>query len=222
MKTKYVITNNPAHLSRDPGNIAIVAAAQATPYAKASAARRSSKISATSAANKAAQFTPETQPRDPNGRFRRILARLKTNLGDKATDAIAKEIESAEVAQVAGNYEEMRKHGSTLIEMIDNVADGQLAQGTVKNLRNGARDLGKVMAYLPLPQGNPNAKIRFSDMPPASGEMVRAMIERVKEKLSAEDALKYTKVLDEFMAGSRTMTSDEMASNLNKLLRVLA
>lgn len=217
-----MITSNPAHLSRDPGDVTIVAAAQGTSWAQSSAARRAAKTSATNKAKKDAQFTPETQPRDPNGRFRRILARLKTNLGDKATEGIAKKIESAEVAQVAGNYEEMRIHGGELIEMIDAVQDGQLAQGTVKNLRNGARDLGKVMAYLPLPQGNPNAKIRFSDMPPASANMVREMIKRVEEKLSSEDAAKYTKVLKEYMAGSRTMTSDEMASNLNKLLRVLA
>lgn len=222
MKTNYVITSNPARLSRDPGDVNIVAAAQATPYAKASAARRASRISATSKAKQAAQFTPETQPRDPNGRFRRILARLKTNLGEKSTDQIAKKIESAEAAQVAGNYEEMKKHGTELIKMLDSVESGGLEAGTVKNLRNGARDLGKVLAYLPLPQGNPNAKIRFTDMPPASADMVRKMVEMVKEKLSAEDAEKYVEVLEQYMSGSRTMTSDEMASNLNKLLRVLA
>lgn len=222
MKTKYVISTNPAHLSRDPGDITIIAAAQGTSWAQSSAARRAAKTEATRKAKRAAQFTPETQPRDPNGRFRRILARLKTNLGGEATEGLAKKLEEAEVAQVAGDYEQMRLHSGELIEMIDAVDSGQLPQGTVKNLRNGARDLGKVMAYLPLPQGNPNAKIRFSDMPPASGDMVRQMIERVKEKLNAEDAKKYVKVLEEFMAGSRTMTSDEMASNLNKLLRVLA
>lgn len=222
MKTSYVITSNPARLSRDPGDAAIVAAAQETSWAKSSAARRSAKIAATRKAKREAQFTPETQPRDPNGRFRRILARLKANLGEDATSELAKKIESAEAAQIAGNYEEMRSHSNELIKMIDDVQDGELAKGTVKNLRNGARDLGKVMAYLPLPQGNPNAKIRFTDMPPASADMVRQMIKKVQEQLNAEDAKKYVKELEEFMSGSRTMTSDEMASNLNKLLRVLA
>ena len=106
--------------------------------------------------------------------------------------------------------------------MIDDVQDGELPKGVTKNLRRGATDLGKVLAYLPLPQGNANAKIRFSDMPPASSDLVRNMLDRVKDQLNSVDAKKYTKELDEFLAGARTMTSDELAQNMNKLLRVLA
>lgn len=201
----------------------IVAAAQATPYAKAAAARRKAKTAANAKAEKnSTMFTPDTQPRDPNGRFRRILARLKTNLGGEATEELASKIEEAEVAQVAGNYELMRQHSNDLMDMIGSIQDGQMAKGVTKNLREGATDLGKVLAYLPLPQGNANAKVRFSDIPPASASMVRDMVARVKEKLNPEDAKKYTKELESFMTGSRTMTSDEMAIHLNKLLRVLA
>lgn len=222
MKTRYVITSVPTHLSRDPGNIALVAAAQETQWAKSSAARRRATIEARNTAEENAKFTPETQPRDPDGKFRRILARLKANLGESGTEEVAKKIEATEAAQIAGNYEEMRTYGSDLIKMVDTIQDGELTKGTTKNLRQGATDLGKVLAYLPLPQGNANAKIRFTDMPPASSDMVRGMLERVKEQLSNEDSKKYTKELDEFLAGARTMTSDELAQNLNKLLRVLA
>lgn len=223
MKTDYVNTNIPAKYSRDPGDVSLVAAAQLTEWAQKSAARRRATQDAKrNAEENVAKFTPDTQPRDPNGKFRKILARLKNNLGEEATQEIAKKIESAEAAQVAGNYEEMRNAGGDIVKMIGDIKEGDLPKGTTKNLRRGASALGKVMAYLPLPQGNPNAKIRFSDLPPASADLVRSMIDRVKEQLEPDIAEKYVKELDEYLSGARTMTSDEMASNLNKLLRVLA
>lgn len=223
MKTNYVNPHIPPRYSQDPGDFAIIAAAQATPYAKASAARRKARAEARKAAEKnVAKYTPETQPRDVNGRFRKILARLKSNLGEEATSELAKSIEATEAAQIAGNYEEMRSNSQDLIKMIDSVQDGELPQGTTKNLRRGAADLGRILAYLPLPQGTANQKVRFSDLPPASSDLVRDMVKRVEEKLDSSDAEKYTRELKQFMAGSRTMSSDEMAVYLNKLLRVLA
>lgn len=223
MKTNHVITSIPTRYSRDPGDIALIAAANDTKWAKKSAAKRAATIQAKNdAENNRAKFTPDTQPRNNDGKFRKILARLKTNLGGEATEEIAKKIEAAEAAQVAGNYQEMRENSTDLIKMIGAVQDGQMPKGVTNNLRRGASDLGKVLAYLPLPQGDANAKIRFTDLPPASAELVRSMVKRVKEELEPDVAEKYIDVLESFMTGSRTMTSDDMASNLNKLLRVLA
>lgn len=223
MKTQYIETSVPSHLSRDPGDFSLVAAAQLTEWGMKQAARRRARIDAErNAKENIVKYTPETQPRDNNGRFRQILARLKTNLGEQATEELAKKIESAEQAQVAGDYTKMREAGSDVVKLINDVKDGELPKGVTKNLRRGATQLSRVMAYLPLPQGDPNAKIRFSDMPPASADLVRTMVKRVIEQLGQEKAQKYVSVLNEFMSGARTMTSDEMSSNLNKLLRVLA
>ena len=223
MRTNYVNPRNPARYSRDLGNFAIVAAAGETSWAKAEAAKRRADADAKkNAQENISKFTPETQPRDPNGKFRKILARLKNNLGEKATEELAKGIEKAEAAQIAGNYEEMKKAGGDVIKMIGDIKEGDLPKGATKNLRRGAENLGKVMAYLPLPQGNPNAKIRFSDLPPGSADLVRSMVKRVIEQLGQEKAKKYTAALEQYMSGARSMDSDEMASNLNKLLRVLA
>lgn len=223
MKTKYVNPYIPVKYSQDPGDFAIIAAAQATPYAKASAARRRARAEAIKAAREnVTKYTPDTQPRDTNGRFRKILARLKLNLGEESTSELAKQIEATEAAQIAGNYEEMRSNSRDLIKMISAVEDGELPQGTTKNLRQGAADLGRILAYLPLPQGDANQKVRFSDLPPASNDLVRDMVNRVERKLDSSDAEKYTRELKQFMSGSRTMSSDEMATYLNKLLRVLA
>lgn len=223
MKTTHVITSNPMRFSRDPGDVALIAAANDTKWAKKSAAKRSATNKAVNDAEKNRnKYTPETQPRNSDGKFRKILARLKANLGGEATAELAKKIESAEAAQIAGNYEEARKSSTELIKLIDNVADGSMPKGVTKNLRQGASDLGKILAYLPLPQGESNAKVRFTDLPPASADLVRSMVKRVEDQLAPDVAEKYIAVLKQFMAGSRTMNSDEMASNLNKLLRVLA
>lgn len=174
------------------------------------------------AQKKDARYTPQTQPRNIDGRFRKILARLKTNLGSEATEELAKKIEQTEAAQVAGNYDLMRQSGGELVKMIDDIQDGDLSKGLTQNLRRGSKSLGKILAYLPLPQGNANAKVRFSDLPPVAADLVEKMVDRVKEQLGPVDAKKYTKALEDFMSGARTMDSDEMSSNLNKLLRVLA
>lgn len=228
MKTNYINPDIPARFSRDPGDYSIVAAAQMTPAAQQSAARRRARNEAISnarlkvAADARAKYTAETQPRDTDGKFRKILAQLKQNLGEDSTSALAKQIESTEAAQISGNYEGVRDNSERLIKMINSVKDGELPKGTTNNLRAGAQALGRVLAYLPLPQGDPNAKVRFSDLPPASADLVRKMVSQVEENLAPDVAAKYVTDLNSFMSGSRTMSSDEMAANLNKLLRVLA
>ena len=228
MKTNYINPDNPARFSKDPGQFALVADAQMTPAAMRSAARRRATISAKNASKERVdqqgriKYTAATQPRNTDGKFRKILAQLKLNLGEEGTSELAKQIEATEAAQIAGNYQGVRDNSQTLIKMINSVKDGELPKGTTNNLRAGAQALGRVLAYLPLPQGNPNEKIRFSDLPPASADLVRKMVAQVKLNLAPDVAAKYVTDLDSFMTGSRTMSSDEMASNLNKLLRVLA
>lgn len=216
-------TYNRDRYTREVGDLDVLLAAGQTSWAHASKARRASRNDAIAKAEEnRSKYNAKTQPRDFNGRFKKILARLKMNLGNKATEEVAKQIESTEAAQIAGNYEQMKNHSTDLIKMLNDVDEGSLAKGTVKNLRRGATDLGKVMAYLPLPQGQENAKVRFTDVPPATQDLVRSMVKRVEERLDPATARKYVQVLESYMSGSRTMTSDEMAQELNKLLRVLA
>lgn len=223
MKSSHVNPYVPAKYSRDVGDYAIIAAGQESKWARSSAARRRATQEAKrNAERNAGKYTPQTQPRDPDGKFRKILARLKLNLGDKSTEQLAKKIESTEAAQVAGDYGLMHQHSNELLDMLDAVDSGSLPKGVARNLRKGASDLGKVLAYLPLPQGQSGAKVRFSDLPPASADMVRDMVRRVKDRLEPDVAEKYIAALEQYMAGARTMNSDEMAQHLNKILRVLA
>lgn len=168
------------------------------------------------------KFTPKTQPRDTVGKFRKVLARLKLNLGDQATEQLAKEMEEVEAAGSIGNYEKAREAGANVIKLLDSVDSGSLSEGDINNIRKGSSELGKLLAYLPLPQGDRSAKVRFSDLPTPVGDLIRDLIERVKTKLSSEDSVKYIAILESFISGGRLMSSDEMSAELAKILRVLA
>lgn len=166
-------------------------------------------------------FDVENQPRDYRGRFRQVLARLKFDLGGKQLEEIVARIKDAENADDAGDYAKSAKAATDVVQLVDDIKDGVLDPQDIKNVRSGARELGRVLAYLPLPQGDPNAKVRFSDLPPATQQLVDGMIDRVKEKLGSEEATAAIAILESFKSGVRGMTSDDLSAELNKLLRLL-
>ena len=244
MKTEYKLRHLPENYGRDAGDpsvagiLAVTAAGKPggakapgtkddrpTPSAlsvKARADARERIKKQFEEARAAGKFTPKTQPRDSAGKFRKVLARLKLNLGDQASEQLAKKIEAAEAAGALGNYAKAKEHGAEVVKLIDNVEDGDLEKGTLDNIRKGSKELGKLLAYLPMPQGDPNAKVRFSDLPAPTADLIRNLTKRVEAKLSNEDAAKYVTVLEQFMSGTLTMDSDMMNAELAKILRVLA
>ena len=48
---------------------------------------------------------------------------------------------------------------------MDKLADDTTNADDQEMLRNGAGELGKVMAYLPLPQGQVATKMKFTELP---------------------------------------------------------
>lgn len=218
-------TSLPPSLTRDPGDIAIVAAAQqsrtADSLSKARKARQEARRQARAREEARTKYTPKTQPRHPDGKFRKILARLKQNLGDESTQDLANEIEAANAAQVAGDYLKMRSAGANIIDRIEEIQSGSLGKGVKQNLRESAEELGEVMAYLPMPQGDPSAKVRFSDIPPAAKDLIRRLVENTEEKVGTSEAKPFTDELRTFMSGGMRMHSDQLASNLNRLMKIL-
>jgi len=166
------------------------------------------------------QYAPDMQPRDSRGRFREVLARLRFDLGGKQLENIVDRIREAERADDAGDYAKSAKAAGDVVQLVDDIKAGVLDPEDIRNVRAGARELGEVLAYLPLPQGDPNAKVRFSDLPPSMKDLINGMITRVQEKLGPESA-DAVAILQSFKSGVRTMTSDEMSAELNKLLRLL-
>lgn len=235
MKTTYELKNVPARYGRDAGNPSISSPLARSVTAAGAIRRTGLQQKASQQARAAAKvrileqfraargfkYTPDTQPRDATGKFRRVLARLKTNLGDAATEQLAKELEEAESAGAIGDYAKAKEHASEVVKLVDDVDQGKLKGSAAEAVRTGAEDLGKLLAYLPLPQGDPSQKIRYSDLPEPTAKMIDNLLQRVDDKLSSEDAAKYTALLKSFKSGLRTMSADDMSAALNRLMRVL-
>jgi ribosomal protein S20 len=167
-------------------------------------------------------FKPgEDQPRNSDGRFRKVLARLRYDLGDTELQDIVDQIKQAERANDVGDIGKATESSETVISMIDKIDEGVLDPESIKNVRAGAAELGRVLAYLPLPQGDPNAKVRFSDLPKSTRSLIEGMIDRVISKIGAKDAQPAVALLKSYMSGVRSMASDELSAELNKLLRLL-
>jgi hypothetical protein len=167
------------------------------------------------------KYTPETQPRDEKGKFRVVLARLKSDLGDTGSDEAIKKIEEVENLDDAGNYLEATRSAGDLISIVDRIDTGALDSKSLENVRSSARALGEVIANLPLPFGSDTEKVRYSDLPPALKGLIDDMISRVEDKIGKKDADEATVDLKSFMSGGDYYSQAEISSQMSKLLRLL-
>ena len=167
------------------------------------------------------KFTPETQPRDESGKFRKVLARLKSDLGKAGLSRVIEKVEEAEGLENAGDYERSAEAAGDLIGIIDRLDAKALNPDALENIRNSSAELGKVIANLPFDFGKDAQKIRYSDVPPALQKLIEDMIARVEVKIGPEDAEVATADLKNFMAGGDYYNQSEISSQMAKLLRLL-
>jgi hypothetical protein len=167
------------------------------------------------------KYNPDTQPRDAKGKFRQVLARIKTDLGDGGSEEAIKKIEETENLDDAGNYMEAARSAGDLISIIDRLDEGALNKESLENVRSSAGELGRVIANLPLPFGSDTEKVRFSDLPPALKGLMKDMISRVEDKIGQKDADEATRDLKSFMSGGDYYSQAEISSQMSKLLRLL-
>lgn len=167
------------------------------------------------------KYTAKTQPRDAQGKFRTVLARLKFDLGTSGNQDVIEKIEQAENLDNAGDYAGAVAASSELIGLVDRLDAGALNAKSVENVRATTSELGKVIANLPLPFENQAQKIRYSDLPASLKNLVDSLIERVEQKIGKEDADIATKDLRGFMSGSDYYSQAEVSSQLNRMLRLL-
>lgn len=168
-----------------------------------------------------AKYTPETQPRDAQGKFRKILARLKSDLGDAGLQRVVEKVEETENLDNAGNYGRAADSARELIGIIDRLDAKALNPESLENIRTTSGQLGEVIANLPFAFGADAEKIRFSDVPPALRDLMKDMIKRVEDKIGQEDADIATEELRNFMAGGDYFNQSEISSEMSKLLRLL-
>jgi hypothetical protein len=166
-------------------------------------------------------YTPQTQPRDEAGKFRKVLARLKQDLGTAGLQKVLEEAKTVENLYEIGNYTESAGAAVKLLDIVDRIDAGSLNSVSLGNVRDSARELGKVISNLPLGFNNQNEKVRYSDLPPALRDLMDSMITRVEAKIGKEDADIATKDLKGFKSGSDVYSQGEISSQMSKLLRLL-
>ena len=192
-----------------------------TPEEQAKADAAQEKASNDYAKTGESKYTAKTQPRDAQGKFRLVLARLKQNLGTSGNQGVIDKIEEAENFDDAGDYAGAVKSASELIETVDRLDSGALNAKSVESVRETTSQLGTVIANLPLPFENQAQKVRYSDLPPALKALTESLITRVEEKIGKEDADKATADLRGFMSGSDVFSQAEVSAQLNRMLRLL-
>ena len=168
-----------------------------------------------------AKYTPETQPRDTSGKFRQVLARLKSDLGTAGLDRVIEKVEEAENLDNAGDYTKSAKAADDLVGLLERLDAGALNPEALENVRATSAELGKVIANLPFAFGKTAEKIRFSDVPPALRKLMKDMIIKVEDKIGQEDADVATADLKSFISGADYFNQSEISSQMAKLLRLL-
>jgi hypothetical protein len=168
-----------------------------------------------------AKYTPKTQPRDARGQYREVLARLSQHLGDAGLQDALNKAQQATNMDFAGNYEESQKASADLLDSLDRLDSKALNPKALANVKDTARDLGKVIANLPLPFGQDAQKLRFSDLPAGLQDLMRNMSDRVMQKIGNKDGKIATAKLQSYMSGGDYFNQSEVQSEMSKLLRLL-
>ncbi len=161
------------------------------------------------------------QPRDAKGKYRKVLARLKQDLGVAGLSRALKRAEEAENLDFAGDYASSAKASGELLNMIDRLDAKALNPEALENVRSTAAELGRVIANLPLPFGKDAEKLKFSDLPAGLKDLIENMITRVEAKIGKKDADIATQDLRSYMSGADVYSQGEVQSQMSKLLRLL-
>ena len=167
------------------------------------------------------KYTPGHQPRDYNGQFRLVLARLKENLGVTGNTDVQKDIEETNSSIRAGDYAESVRAGLDLRSRLDRLDSGALNAESLTNVRSASRDLGKAISNLPLPFKNQAQKVRFSDLPPTLRDLMDDLVDRVNKKIGTAEGNKATAKLRSFMSGGDVLSQGEISKEMSRFLRLL-
>jgi len=161
------------------------------------------------------------QPRDAKGKYRKVLARLKQDLGVSGAQKALEKAEEAYNLDFAGDYVRSAAAGSDLLVMLDRLDTKALNPEALGNVRATAAELGKAISNLPLPFGKDAEKIKYSDLPSGLKDLIEGMVNRVESKIGKEDAAIATDKLKTYMSGGDLFSQGEVQSEMSKLLRLL-
>lgn len=185
-------------------------------------ATKSNKPTKEEREDREAKYTPDTQPRASDGRFRQILARLEEDLAENPDEDVISKIAVLRDADEKDDVEESAKAAVELISAIDRIESGALDGDRLNMLRSTRHDLGETIAQLPLPFDNQAEKVRYSDLPTPTRELIQDLLSRVTDKIGDKEATKVTSALRGFMSGADLFNQSEVTAELSRLLSILA
>jgi hypothetical protein len=166
------------------------------------------------------KYNPETQPRNSDGKYRLILARLRENVGVNGNQAIVEKIKEAQALASGRDYKKASVAYADLVNTIDRIDTKSLDANTLGAMKQASGDLAEVVANLPLPFDDQSQKIRFSDLPPVLREMTQNLVAKVRTEYGEEANEKLSEIL-RFMSGGDYYSQSDVSSELNTLVHLL-
>jgi hypothetical protein len=166
-------------------------------------------------------YTPKTQPRDAKGKFRQVLARLKSDIGTSGLQNIVEDARKVGEYYEIGDYVNSAGAAVKLLDIVDRLDAGALNSKSIENVRSSARELGSVIANLPLGFNDQAQKVRYSDLPPSLQNLMDDMMTRVESKIGKKDADIATADLKAFKSGADVYSQGEISGQMSKMLRLL-
>jgi hypothetical protein len=165
------------------------------------------------------KYTPKTQPRNEDGKFRLILARLRDGAGVSGNQEIIEKIKQAMGLNV-GDYKAASLAYSDLFNTLSKIDSNSMDPGTRGTLRRASLDLASAVANLPLPFDDQSQKVRFSDLPPVLREMINGLVGKVKQEYGDKSSEKLGDI-NTFMSGGDYYSQSDVSTQMNHLLHLL-
>jgi len=92
------------------------------------------------------KYTPDTQPRDNKGEYRRVLARLKGDLHLAGLHGVAADAKHIEDLHDGGRHEEALKASKDLLNKVDILKKNVKKEGSLKRLNSSSKDLDDALS----------------------------------------------------------------------------
>jgi hypothetical protein len=167
-------------------------------------------------------WDPNNHPRDEKGRFRQVIAQLRSDLeGEAGTADAVEKLDEAEQAERVGDTDAAQQAAQEVLNLVDEIAGKSADPDVVNTLREGYGNLAEAVANLPLAFGDLNQKYRFTDLPEELQGLIEDLYGRAERILDNEDLSEAGGKLSEFMAGGDVLSQPDISSELSKLLRFL-
>lgn len=167
-------------------------------------------------------WDPKRHPRGEGGKFRRVIAKIKTDLeGQAGTSGAVDALDRADQAAERGDIDAANKAAEDAMEIVDDIANDTNAPDTKKELRDGYEALGEAVANMPIAFGDLNDKFKYSELPEDLQSLFDQLLDRVKARMSGPDLDKAINETVSFMSGGDVLSQPEISAQLTKLLRYI-